>query len=286
MRRVALSAVLSAFALLVAASGSTATTVAPAEGGYIAFVHQPGDCYGFGEIWLVRPDGSDAHLFIRGTLNYGPRWSPDGKTLVYDREPSIYATDETGQSGRVLFTGRCGVNTVHWSRSGRLAISACGDVYLKGAAGARRLTRTKDNTLVGWTRDGKRLIVLRGRPVGTYTVGLTGGAPTRATFPGFPLDALPRWSPDGKQAAFVPPSGGLYVSNADGSKRRRLASGPAKTFGGASWSPDGKQIVFTRVSPDLMAAQLWIINTDGTGLRAIPLSGLNFDPSWQGGSEA
>jgi Tol biopolymer transport system component len=278
--------VLVVLVVLVAASGSTATTRAPDEGGYIAFVHQPGDLYGFGELWLVRPDGSDAHVLVPGGLNYGPRWSPDGMTLVYDREPSIYATDQTGRSGRVLYTGRCGVNSVHWSRSGRLAISACGDVYLKVAAGVRRLTRTKDITLVGWTRDENRLIVLSGRPVGVYTVGLTGGTLTRATFPGFPRNALPRWSPDGNKAAFVPPSGGLWVSSADGSKRRRLASGPARTFGGASWSPDGKQIVFAKVSLDLMKAQLWIVNTDGTALRPLPMPGLNFDPSWQGGAEA
>jgi Tol biopolymer transport system component len=126
-------------------------------------------------------------------------------------------------------------------------------------------------------------VVLHGRPLRTHSIPAAGGRPKPISFPGFPRNALPSWSPDGTAAAFYERDG-LYVSRADGREHRRVVSGSWKTFAGTSWSPDGKQLVFGRVSSDFREAQLWVINADGSGLRLIAMPGLNFDPSWQRGT--
>src|SRR3712207_4080092 len=54
----------------------------------------------------------------------------------------------------------------------------------------------------------------------------------------------PRWSPDGKQIAFLK-GGRLWTMKADGSAKRRLTTRAAS---GPSWSPDGRSIAFASLS--------------------------------------
>src|SRR4051794_7423322 len=69
-----------------------------------------------------------------------------------------------------------------------------------------------------------------------------GAIETRLTTGG--VSARPRWSPDGRQIAFLR-SGQLWVMRADGTGQRRLASRPAA---GPSWSPDSRSIAFASLS--------------------------------------
>ena len=54
----------------------------------------------------------------------------------------------------------------------------------------------------------------------------------------------PRWSPDGKQLAFLK-AGRLWTMKADGTAKRRLTTRAAS---GPSWSPDGRSIAFASLS--------------------------------------
>jgi TolB protein len=57
--------------------------------------------------------------------------------------------------------------------------------------------------------------------------------------------------------------------NADGSNQRILLEDPHIEFGPA-WSPDSRLIAFNSDRED--AAQIWIINADGTGLRRLTVT--------------
>ncbi len=54
----------------------------------------------------------------------------------------------------------------------------------------------------------------------------------------------PRWSPDGRQIAFLK-GGRLWTMKADGTAKRRLTTRAAS---GPSWSPDGRSIAFASLS--------------------------------------
>src|SRR4051812_11094041 len=54
----------------------------------------------------------------------------------------------------------------------------------------------------------------------------------------------PRWSPDGRQIAFLK-GGQLWTMKADGSAKRRLTTRAAS---GPSWSPDGRFLAFASLS--------------------------------------
>jgi dipeptidyl aminopeptidase/acylaminoacyl peptidase len=83
-------------------------------------------------------------------------------------------------------------------------------------------------------------------------VAPTDGSDAPRAFTGGPLDASPRWSPDGKWIAFTrtvekdgkpqPPQ--LYVIPSGGGEARALTDLP-KGAGAAEWSPDGTTIAFT-----------------------------------------
>jgi dipeptidyl aminopeptidase/acylaminoacyl peptidase len=88
-------------------------------------------------------------------------------------------------------------------------------------------------------------------PADIWLVELAGGEPRRFTT-GAVRDSAPRWSPDGRQIAFVSerqpgkPSQ-LYVVPADGGEPTRLTalSNGVDAAWGPVWSPDGRQLAFT-----------------------------------------
>lgn len=102
-----------------------------------------------------------------------------------------------------------------------------------------------------------------------YTLPITGGTATRITSgPGW--DQQPRYSPDGRQIAFVSDRNGsknLWIANADGARSRILTKSERTNFASPIWSPDGQYVIATRTG------QLFLYHKDGgsglqlTGLR-------------------
>jgi TolB protein len=116
-----------------------------------------------------------------------------------------------------------------------------------------------------------------------WTIDADGTDLTRLTHSPEP-EFDPSWSPDGTQIAFRFERNGqqggenivgegdepeIWVMNADGTGRRRLAAGLSP-----AWSPDGSLIAFAG------RAGLSVIRPDGTGLRVLPHTEGGEYPSW------
>ena len=85
-----------------------------------------------------------------------------------------------------------------------------------------------------------------------WLVPVAGGSPTELiTSPR--NDDSPRWSPDGRQLAFLSSRDGvpqIYVADADGRNQRRVSDVPLGVAD-FSWSPDGRHFAFsTEIYPD------------------------------------
>jgi len=130
-------------------------------------------------------------------------------------------------------------------------------------------------------------------PEGTlWRSNITGTERVQLTFP--PLRAfLPRWSPDGKQIAFMGTAGGdhwtTYVIPAGGGVARQMIPGNDETAD-ATWTPDNKSIVFgpwkggelrgikvldlntNQVSPLPGATEMWSPRTSPDGRYIAALS--------------
>jgi Tol biopolymer transport system component len=204
---------------------------------------------GTGQAYIVNPDGTDRQL-IGDNVEAG-QWSPDGRrialTLEDSGEQAIYNVDtgtmtDLGLSTRypdlALF---CGV----WSPDGsRLACEGFGQT---------------DGSLNG-----------------IYTVRSSdGGGLQRVTSDPNGDDCPSDYSPDGKHLAITRANDtGTWIDTVklDGSGMKQIT--PDATdfdFCTGSWSPQGNQIVFSAHVPDSDRSTIWVAQSDGSGLRKIPV---------------
>jgi len=178
---------------------------------------------------------------------FAPSWSPDGRTIAYvvDPDPAegcsygscvyrfeLWVMRADGTGAKKLALGIIGGHPPTWSPDGRTIAFAHdtledgGELYTvrKDGAHMRRLTRTPwvDDTPAAWSPDGKRLLFVH-----------------------WPLESA---------------STQLYVTNADGSRQRRLTSLEPYE---ASWSPDGSRIAVTTFDG------LFAVGADGRGQKML-----------------
>ncbi len=108
-----------------------------------------------------------------------------------------------------------------------------------------------------------------------YRVPIAGGEAVPLTS-GIPWDFQARFSPDGKQIAFISDRGGadnLWVMNADGSQPRAISEEKEHLVHNPSWSPDGQYIVakkgFTSTR-SIPAGEIWLFSLGGgEGLQLV-----------------
>lgn len=97
------------------------------------------------------------------------------------------------------------------------------------------------------------------------------------------FEGAPAYSPDATRIAYTCGNFELCVMGADGAAPARLTTNDwPRAFGydtSPAWSPDGTAIAFVRtVAGD---DTIWIVNSDGSGLRRLPVpAGVNNHPSF------
>ena len=221
------------------------------------------------DLFLVRPDGSDAHPIVTDVPgeHKAASWSPDGTTIAFvvrDAETpdgSIWTANADGSGAKRLFDGGDACQSVFhpsWSPDGRKLAMVCYPSSPHSSIGVLDLPSMVLTTIA--------------------TVDL----------PEF-LDNPPRWSPDGTTIAFPilhwdPTNDHLdgslvAVVPAAGGKVRRLTA-LETSMSSPDWRPDGSELVMN--SYDLggihdtdQPSNLYAIKPDGTGLRQMTRSSVN-----------
>jgi TolB protein len=264
---------------------------------------------------VVRPDGSGARRLVGVDVMESPvAWSPDGSRLAFpfgegNDQDLFWASVDGPQLGRLTRLRGPDANP-SWSPDGRLLAwshelgpdetDGIPAWYLYGGSSdgspPRRLVTAlyRGSGEPAWTPDGAQVLYtaevdprVRRDPVDIHSVGADGGAERVMRTP--IRESLPAASPDGDRLAFYAEeeSGSyLYVSDADGGGRRRLAEGGDS--GGPyvpvppAWSPDGSTLAFVR---DFGCAnrlcttwEIWLVRADGSGLRRLVTGGR--EPHW------
>lgn len=207
---------------------------------------------------------------LSSAYNWSPAWSPDGTTIAFashrgtDRDQNLYLMDTDGENVRSLTTGRSEGEYPAWSPDGRQIAFAC----YQGGGTAPGEVPDYDICLID---------------VGTGAIVNLTKSPS--------YEMYPAWSPRGDQIAFhsdrdAPrPSGApagedrdsdIFVMRPDGSELTNLTRDAATRDLYPTWSPDGSAIAFTTYPESFIE----IIESDGTGRRALPPTIRGDFPAW------
>jgi hypothetical protein len=232
------------------------------DGQWIAFMRR-------WAIWVVRADGSDAHVVPTRTRANMPQWSADDQRIYYfleDGDPGIHWVSVDGSSWGSLTGGDPGrANSLVWSpdgRAGAISILSGGNYAVAttdASGGNRRVILAEAGTHLSptaWSPDGSKLLVV-GAPdklidlEKTFEVLVVNvdGTGRRLLRRGAIADA---WSPDGRWILFHEPPFGeqfLRILRFDGSGETML---PTVAAGGADWGPgtvDPQPVLPTTTAP-------------------------------------
>ena len=248
------------------------------------------------EIYISDYDGKNVRQITRnGSINLSPRWSPDGKKILYTSYkkgwPCLHMLDL--RSGRdTVVSDRRGINIGgRFSPDGSkialtLSIDGSPELYLleTSTGGIRRLTKNYGiDVSPAWSPDGTKIAFvsdMAGNPH-IYVIDPEGNNLRRLTYEG-KYNASPAWSPDGRFIAFARMADGkgfdIWVMRSDGTHQTRL------TYEGTNkspmWSPDGRYITFSSRRGGGQSA-IYIMRADGGGITRITDAGHNAkSPAW------
>jgi TolB protein len=196
---------------------------------------------------------------LPGFVSY-PTWSPDGRRIAFSwlrpgtMRPGIYVADVRGSHVKLLVAQ---AGSPSWSPDGRLI------------AYTRLQLKSRGLSVVDVAK------ALRGQQSATRRI--------TSVDPMIP-EEWPAWSPTGKRIAFTSQRTGdsdVWVVDVNGSHLRNLTRNPALD-GNATWSPDGSRIVFgsTRDATSQFGGDLYSMNADGSGVKAITTTHKDYGPAW------
>ena len=218
-------------------------------------------------LWEVKTDGTGLHQLLPGWDNPPAEccgnWTPDGRYYVFDStrngRTNVWSIRETAslfrRSGRdpvQLTSGQMDSFAPVFSRDGK-------KLFVIGAAMREEIVRYDARSgqfvpylggisadSLAFSTDGSWVAYVT-FPEGTlWRSKVDGTQRLQLTFP--PMQTtMPRWSPDGKEIAFVgniqgkPPK--IYFISVEGGSAEQAMPGD-KNEGYLTWSPDGKALVF------------------------------------------
>jgi acylaminoacyl-peptidase len=275
------------------------------DGKRIAFVRASFDVMkdrGRSRLWVVNADGTDLRPLTAGTANeHSPRWSPDGKRLVYVSDaggkPQLHCLWLDTRESAKLTSLASAPASPSWSPDGKLiaftaVVEATEKPFIEmpakpeGAEWAPPAKMIRDTTYrydgAGYLKPGNRHV---------FVVPAEGGAARQLTSGEFDHcgarfqgSETPSWSADGKSLVISAFRGKDAADEPFGSEvyEVALADGAVKPLTDRKGpdhdpivSPDGKLIAHLGFDDQHIAYQqtrLYVMNRDGSGKRVLAAS--------------
>jgi len=249
------------------------------DGKFIIYQHSDlNDTRGKNGLWRISPQGTgSSHIFKE--LAEHPRWSPDGRRIVFDADTghSIKMIPAVGGAPIAFLPDSIHIENGGlpcWSPDGsqiafleRTGLSIC--VYQMEGGEIRSIFRREGllPLLGGWTPDGKNLLLAlmdrQTRKSTLWKVSSDGTVQTQISGLHENFYRYLALSPDGSLLVYGVVEGrhvGLYVMPFEGGPSLPLIVSEEAHNEGASWSPDGKKLAFT--STRTGSFDIWIMDVD------------------------
>ena len=257
----------------------------------LAFV---GTATGEREIYACDYDGNNVRPLTKDkSIALLPRWSPDGKKIVYNSYknggPMLYLRDLVTGALRRL-SGRSGLNIgACWAPDGKklaLTMSHKGnpDIFtidLQGKILKQLVEHWGIDVSPAFSPDGTKLAFVSNRSGSPqiYLLEISSGRVDRLTYEGS-YNTSPAWSALNR-IAFVGKTDGhfdIFTMAPDGSAMKRLTADSGNNED-PCWSPDGRYIAFS--SDRTGAYHIYMMNANGRTQRRITFEkGKQTSPSW------
>ena len=257
-------------------------------------------------LWEVRADGSDLHQLLsgwHGPLDEGFSWTPDGRYFLFGSAAGNGAHDifalpefrgllhkQTDKPIRLTF-GPLRFETPLASLDGKKIFvfgwHQRGELVRYDSA-SRQFVPLLDGISasdVSFSRDGQWIAYVtlpgyelwRSRLDGSDRLQLISSS-------GNTLAQLPRWSPDGKQIAFISRATvgkpwKIFLVSAEGGSPRPLLSENTPELD-PTWSSDGTQLAFGTGDVFGTKSEIKIVDIDSHQVSALPGSSGMFSPRW------
>lgn len=267
-------------------------------------------------IYTIHANGSHLRRLTHASDDGTPRFSPDGRKIVFARFSSgaeqIFVMNADGSHVRRLThsSSSAGNQTPSFSPNGKKIVfvrsysspsASYVDIFVMSSNGShvRRLTHGGSSSvfpgLPSFSPDGKKIVFTRftSKYTDIFVVDSNGSRMRRLTHSSFPgSNFAGGFSPDGKKivfARFGSNFGDVFVMSSNGSHVRRLTHSkfPVSNGGGGEsgvprFSPDGRKIVFLRSTAN--RAEIVTMNANGSRARQVantPANKPNEYPDWQ-----
>ena len=242
--------------------------------GWIAYAARAEN--GTWDLFLMRPDGSGRRNITNtpGHEEGGPRFSPDGKRLLYRRfaKGTILNHDLWGFQGNLVIAGADGSNPVQvggdrefpwasWSPDGKqiacLTQKGIQIVDLQTKRVVRELPRKGIYQQLFWSPDGQWFCGVANARISWTVVRMharTGELNIVHEF----QSCTPDWFPDSRHIIFPSRPAGqegygftqLWMSDGEGKEPKMIFGEDGYHIYGGALSPDGKYVLFTRCGQD------------------------------------
>ena len=246
-------------------------------------------------LWTINTDGTDHRALTTGTVNHvAPRWSPDGKRILYTSSesgsPQLWVRWlDSGQSAMLTRLARA-PRQASWSPDGKqIAFVMSVDEETKPLAampkapeGAEWAKPARVIESVNYRSDGGGYL----EPVFAqlFVISAEGGTPRQLTRGSFHHSGRPEWTADGRSIIFAanrqanweldPLNSDIHeVSVVDGTVRQLTTrQGPDQN---PVLSPDGRLIAYLGNDDRYLGYQLsrlYVMNRDGSNPRLVSTS--------------
>ena len=246
------------------------------------------------EIFRVRFDGLDPRrLTYNRSEEFAPRWSSDGKSILFLRRDTIYKISSDGHEisqtyNRYIFRGFGGRPTFDLSSDGQKFI-AIGyyDALLYGTrlngADWRVLTRAGTHlAAVAWAPNNDQIMYYTFDPNYDFQKLAVFNVNEQVEDFSLEMDTVwdAQWSPDGKWIAILGNTENvesgiyLYLLDVQTSDIHRVTNDDIDLDNSISWSPDSEWIAFSNYEysfgdEDKYISRMFKIRRDGAGLQQL-----------------